>query len=145
MRLLHERAHRIAAAAAAAVVVVLALGAGACGDSDDDDEAATSTTTTAEGAAPGGGGEERTIDLEAKDFEFAPAEPTAPAGAEVTVKLRNTGAAPHTFTIAALGVDEQVAAGETGEATFTMPDTGNVEFVCRFHEGQGMKGTVEPG
>ena len=141
MRLLHNRAHRIAAAAA---VVVLALGAGACGDSDDDDEAATSTTTTAEGP-PEGGGEERTIDLEAKDFEFAPTESTAPAGAEVTVKLRNTGAAPHTFTIAALGVDEQVAAGETGEATFTMPDTGNVDFVCRFHEGQGMKGTVEPG
>ena len=126
MRPIHHRC-------VAAAVSVLALVTGACGSDDGDD------TGGAAGDAPA-----TTLELEARDFTFAPAALTAPPGAEVTVKVRNTGAAPHTFTSEAVGVDEQVAAGESGEATFTMPESGNVAFVCTIHEAQGMTGTIDP-
>lgn len=122
--------HRIRALAA--LLTVLALSLGACGD-DDDDAAETGAVDDAAPAA---------ISLEARDFEFSPASVSAPAGETVTVEVENTGQAPHTFTASAVDVDEQVAPGGSAEVTFTMPD-GNVEFVCRFHEGQGMTGTVE--
>jgi len=58
----------------------------------------------------------------------------------VTVELVNEGNATHTFTSDALGVDEDVDASESSSVTVTLPEEGAVEFHCRFHEGQGMRG-----
>ena len=129
----------------------LALVAGACGGDDDESSAGDEPAATVDAGAAGdqgdagGGGETVALELEAQDFEFAPATLTAPAGAEVTLTLRNTGDAPHTFTAGAVGVDEEVGAGESADVTFTMPDSGTLEFVCTFHEAQGMTGTIDVG
>jgi plastocyanin len=82
------------------------------------------------------------IEVEADDFYFSPTfiKGGAP-GAKVTVKLKNEGKNPHTFTSAALGVDEQVNAGESKDLTITLPQSGATEFHCRFHQqSNGMQG-----
>ena len=92
-------------------------------------------------AACGGGGESGgAVSLEADDFYFEPREIRAQAGQPLSLRIKNEGRAAHTFSIQALGVDVQLAPGEERTVSFT--PTGEVEFVCRFHEAQGMKGRV---
>lgn len=127
MRPIHHRS-------AVTAVSALALVATACGDGSDGRE-----DDAADDAAP-----THTLELEARDFSFAPSALKAPSGARVTVTVRNTGAAPHTFTSADVDVDEQVPTGESSEVSFTMPESGSVSFVCTFHEARGMTGSIAP-
>lgn len=62
---------------------------------------------------------------------------------EVSLALANTDAVPHTFTIAALGVDVQVGGGEAARATFTATP-GRYAFVCTIpgHDSPGMRGVL---
>ena len=80
------------------------------------------------------------LELELDDNYFGPTFVKASPGASVTVELVNEGSATHTFTSDALGVDEEVGAGDEASVTVTLPDEGAVEFHCRFHDAQGMKG-----
>ena len=54
-----------------------------------------------------------TLAVELDDFFFGPTFIKAKAGEKVTLELENEGNAPHTFTSDRLGVDEQVAPGES--------------------------------
>ena len=82
------------------------------------------------------------IDLEADDFYFNPTFiKGGTPGAKVTVHLKNEGKNPHTFTSSALGLDEQVNAGETKDEEVTLPQSGATEYHCRFHQqSNGMQG-----
>ena len=122
-----------------AVISALALVAltGACGGGDDADGGAGGGSEAASEASGGGGG---SITVEAKDFEFDPAELEVAAGA-VTVDIDNAGEAPHTFTIEELDVNEEIDAGQQGTAEFDA-EPGEYEFVCTFHLGQDMVGTL---
>jgi plastocyanin len=80
------------------------------------------------------------IEVELDDFYFGPTFVKGTPGETVTVDLTNEGDAAHTFTSDALGADEEVAPGDSSSVTVTLPADGAVEFHCRFHEGQGMKG-----
>ena len=65
-------------------------------------------------------------------------------GQTLTIDLKNEGAAAHTFTIeGALPVDEEVQPGEVGQVRVTFPQSGEVTFVCTFHENLGMVGALE--
>lgn len=65
------------------------------------------------------------------DFEFEPE--CIGVDATVPITFENTGAAPHTFTIEAAGVDVDVAAGATGDASLTSLETGSYPVTCRYH------------
>lgn len=65
------------------------------------------------------------------DFEFEPE--CIGVDGTVPVTLENTGAAPHTFTIEAAGVDVDVAAGTTGDASLTSVEAGTYPVTCRYH------------
>lgn len=80
------------------------------------------------------------VAIETHDVAFEPTYVRAVAGARVTVSLRNDSDAPHTFTMAAQEVDQRLDPGATAQVTVTLPGEGPVVFVCRLHEGQGMKG-----
>lgn len=112
-----------------ATLAVVALLGAACGGDGGDGGTTPTQTTDGGGAAT----------LELADFEFSPAALTVSSGDTIT--LENTGATPHTFTIADEGVDEQVEAGKTGEATIAL-DPGTYDFLCTLHESQGMVGTL---
>ena len=79
------------------------------------------------------------VAIEADDFSFAKTFLKAePGSVEVTVE--NAGNAPHTFTIDAQEIDEEIAPGESVTVTVDVTDGDPVTFYCRFHGGGGMKG-----
>jgi plastocyanin len=145
-----------------APVIALVLVLASCGDDDGADvresggESGTgSESGSASGTASGqppvslegtvsdhgvGEIENDELELELDDNYFAPTFARGTPGAEVTVELVNEGNATHTFTSDALGVDEELGGGDSSSVTITLPEGGAVEFHCRFHEGQGMKG-----
>ncbi len=82
-----------------------------------------------------------TLEMEQDDFYFGPTFVKTTAGATITVKLNNEGDVAHTFTIDALDIDVEVAAGDSDEVEVTLPDTGATAFYCRFHkDSNGMQG-----
>lgn len=145
------------------LVGIVLLGV-ACGDDDsaDDGSPATAppaaseptggaTTAAASAEAPvaleGQVNDEGTgaikgdeMDVELDDFYFGPTFIKGTPGTTVTLELTNEGDATHTFTSDALGVDQEVSAGETASLDVTLPAAGAVAFYCRFHKQQGMQG-----
>ena len=134
--------------------VVLLLGA-ACGGDDEPQGGATSSSGEEEGGTVQVAGQDANdhgeadlsgrdeFDLEMDDFYFEPTVLTGEAGQTILIELENEGNAPHTFTIDDQGVDVEVEAGRSGEAEVTFPDSGEVLFYCRFHQGQGMRGGLK--
>ena len=117
---------------------------GGCGGDGDDDTGGPTTTGVASSDA------ER-VDVKGEDiFEigmhdefFRPAILVGTPGQTLTLNLKNDGVAAHTFTIAAKGVDEEVQPGEVGQVRVTFPETGELGFICQYHESVGMVGTLE--
>lgn len=89
-----------------------------------------------------GAGTNIAVEFDLDDFSFAPTFIKALPGSSVSFALNNRGAVEHTFTIDAgpLQVDQIVAAGASYEGQLKLPESGVVEFFCRFHVNSGMKG-----
>lgn len=94
-------------------------------------------------ARPGqDGGAGGAIDLEANDNNFVPKDITAAAG-DITIEMRNTGLAPHTFTNKAeLNVDVNANAGQNATIKLTGVKAGTYKIICVYHETIGMVGTL---
>ena len=120
-----------------ALVAAGALTLTACGG-DEDGGGGTPTE-------PAGNGGSATVEIDAQDNLFSPSTIQATSGEETTVTVTNTGQAPHTFTIEDLDVDVTIDPGSDGTATFTATESGTLEFVCRFHQAEGMVGTIQVG
>ncbi|HEU0131094.1 MAG TPA: cupredoxin domain-containing protein [Mycobacteriales bacterium] len=136
---------RRAAAGALALATVVALGACTKQDNgnntlaDIQDTPSASNGPQSTGPAPSGGGTE----LVAKDNEFDPKTLTVAAG-DVTISMKNTGQAPHTFTNADLKVDVNADAGKTVEVKLTGLKSGQtIKFICKYHESLGMTGELK--
>jgi uncharacterized cupredoxin-like copper-binding protein len=83
------------------------------------------------------------ITVELQDIKFVPPDITVPANTPTTVTLSNTGAAPHTFTVPDLGIDEELQPGETRDIEINAA-AGTYNLLCEIpgHEAAGMVGTV---
>ena len=77
------------------------------------------------------------------DIYFEPTELSVPADTPTTVSLPNDGVSPHSFVIDELGIDVQLAPGETKEATIDAA-AGEYEYYCDVpgHKQAGMVGTL---
>lgn len=134
-----------------------ALALGACGGSSGSSKASTTggsdkaTATAAPVALTGkvtahgskdlaGRGATANLEIEANDFSFGPTYVKVTPGAKVTVALTNTGKAEHTFTIDALGIDENLKPGQKATVQVNVPRDGMLQFHCKFHEAMGMQG-----
>ena len=82
------------------------------------------------------------IKVEMDDFYFEPTVIQGDAGAEVKIELDNEGSATHNFSIDDQSIDQDVESGEDGSVTVTLPDSGMLEFYCKFHKSQGMVGAL---
>jgi plastocyanin len=145
---------------AVVIACLLLIGASAaCGDDDDDSGSGSGSTAsgseessgttpvslegevndhgteTAEGANP-------SVSMEADDFYFGPTFIQAEPGATITIEIENEGDATHTFTVDDQNIDEEIDAGDSTEVEVTAPDSGTLEFYCRFHRNRGMQGAI---
>ena len=102
---------------------------------------------TAIAASPETGGETpaegQTAEVVSIDIAFQPAEVTIPANTDVTFSLPNNGAAPHNFSIDALGISVDQAPGTTEEIVINAP-AGEYEYYCNVpgHKEAGMVGKL---
>lgn len=130
---------------AAALFLLLALAG--CGSGDNESEEGGSTTIGGMKAELHGtkdvSGETGKVEIEMYDDYFEPTILKGTPGQTVTLELKNEGENPHTLTISDAGVDTEVQPGDEAEADVTFPQSGELTFVCRFHEGKGMVGALE--
>ncbi len=134
-----------------ALITVLGLAAGACGGGATTPSAGGTTSPGASPPQPSAGplNNEGTLDatamngfsLELDDNYFKPTFIKVKPGQVLNIELQSEGANPHTFTITALNVNEQIAAGEKKEIDVTIPaGTADVQFFCAIHVSLGMRG-----
>ena len=133
-------------------VIVGAVGIVLAGCGSDKKTATTGSTSSSASAAapvslPGTVNEPETgdatggsIEVELDDFYFGPSFIKAKPGETVTLKITNEGTTAHTFTSAALNIDETLQPDQTVDKSVTLPSSGATEFHCRFHQSQGMQG-----
>ena len=108
---------------------VVGLFGAACGDGEGqiEDEGAPDSDAGA-------------VTVTAANFAFSPTSVPVEAGAEIELTFTNDDDTQHSFTADEIGVDLVVDGGGSDSTTFTAPDSGSVDFVCKFHES--MAGTI---
>ncbi len=88
-------------------------------------------------------GEEQSVTVELVDDAFRPVTVGAEGGLPLVVHLRNRGIQHHTFTDDAAGIDIELGPGKSETVTVpALPSGATRYFLCRFHEGNGMKGKI---
>jgi plastocyanin len=134
---------------AVAAVVVLVFAVSACGGSDGDESSEEGGSTTIAGMSAqlhgtkDVSGETGKVEIELDDDYFEPTILKGEPGQTVTLELRNEGDNPHTLTISGQGIDQEVQPADEAEVDVTFPESGQLAFVCRFHESNGMVGALE--
>jgi plastocyanin len=126
-----------------AFVPLLAAGLllAACGENDQLDPEAQEDETPAE-CSDVSSSEGAPAPLTMKDNFFEPFCLAVSSTQEMT--LTNAGTALHNFSIEDQGVDIDVEAGseETTDPLEDLVRPGTFRFVCKYHEAQGMVGTI---
>ena len=85
------------------------------------------------------------FELEADDFYFDPTTLNGEAGQTLKIELKNEGAAEHNFTLEDQDIDQDIEEGEDATVTVTFPDSGILEFYCKYHRSSGMVGQLSVG
>ena len=83
------------------------------------------------------------LDDEGTVFYFEPTVITGTPGQSLTLELKNEGSALHNFSLTEQSIDTDVQSGGTGSVTVTIPQTGFVEFFCKYHKALGMVGELK--
>jgi plastocyanin len=98
---------------------------------------------TATGSSGSGDAGSSVLTLTQVNYQFSPAKITVKQGDTITVSDTNPRT-PHTFTVS--GTDIDVANEPMGSQDVTIDlEPGTYDFLCRFHEAQGMTGTLTVG
>jgi plastocyanin len=143
-------------AAALVSLTALVMIVASCGGGSDDggSEAPESSgrTVTLEGIPANDHGTKQvsgTAKIELGDYYFEPTILVGAPGATVKLELVNNGNLEHNITAdipqvgAAVPLDQDVRSGggkESVEVTF--PESGQLVFICKYHEGDGMAGAL---
>jgi len=120
-----------------------ALGAAGCGGGDDEGSSSSSSSTQKEDTSGSGSGAATTsdaVEIDMKNFQFAPKNATAKVGQ--TVKWTNQDSAAHDATDEDTGQfkSDQFGKGDTYE--FTAKKAGKINYVCTLHPGMEATLTV---
>ena len=83
------------------------------------------------------------VEIELYDYYFEPTILKGKAGQKVELELKNEGSAAHTFTLAEQSVNKEIQPGDETETEVTFPQSGQLKFVCTFHQSQGMIGALQ--
>lgn len=130
-------------------LVFVAAGCGGSSKSSGSDGSESTTSTTIGGTQLESHGIKDVanatgkVEIELDDYYFDPTILKGTPGQKVTLELKNEGENVHTLTIADQNVDQEVQPADEAEVDVTFPETGELTFVCRFHESNGMVGALE--
>ena len=134
---------------ATALSLFAAAGCGGYGGGSKDSEEGTTTTIAGQQAESHGtkdvSSESGKVEIELYDNYFEPTVLEGKPGQKVELELKNEGKAAHTFTISDQMVDKEVQPGDETETEVTFPQSGQLEFVCKFHQSSGMIGALQVG
>ena len=135
---------------AAALSLFAAAGCGGYGGGSKESDEGGGTTTIAGMQTESHGtkdvsDETGKVEIEMYDDYFEPTVLKGTPGQKVELELKNEGENPHTLTISDQSVDKEIQPGDEGEVEVTFPQSGQLEFVCRFHESKGMVGALQAG
>ena len=140
------------AAALVPLIAVVLLGSGCGGSDGGGSEAEAGSTITLEGTPANDHGTKQvgsTAKVELGDYYFEPTILVGSPGAEVTLELVNNGELEHNINAdipqvgAAVPLDQDVRSGGGKETVkFTFPESGQLVFFCKYHEGDGMVGAL---
>ena len=105
--------------------------------------AATSTPRAVSTSIPASGAPSQVIevDITSDPYLFIPDTFTFQAGKTYTLRFKPQKE-PHTFTVAGLGLNVFINAGETVEQKVSFVDVGTYKLVCVIHEQLGQIGKV---
>ena len=129
----------------------LVFAAAGCGGSSSSsgDESESTTSTTIGGTQVESHGtkdvssESGKVEIELYDYYFEPTILKGKAGQKVELELKNEGSAAHTFTLAEQSVNKEIQPGDETETEVKFPASGELKFVCMFHQGEGMIGALQ--
>lgn len=127
------------AAVLALAVVASACSSGSTPSSSGGSPPPSPTASQSTDSGGSGGATSATVQAGAGGFIFSPNTVTIAEGGVITVK--NVGTVHHTFTIQNHGIDQLVNRGDSAKVTIDLAP-GTYTFVCRFHQSQGMTGTL---
>jgi plastocyanin len=82
------------------------------------------------------------VEVELDNFYFEPTVIKGTAGAEIKLELKNDSTALHNFSLTDQNVDQDVQPDQSMDVTVTIPQSGFVEFFCKYHKGFGMVGEL---
>jgi plastocyanin len=80
--------------------------------------------------------------VEADSFYFEPTVVQGTAGQQITLEIDNESDTLHNFTLTDQSIDEDIQAGEDAKIQVTIPQSGFVEFFCKYHKSSGMVGEL---
>jgi uncharacterized cupredoxin-like copper-binding protein len=134
------------AAAATATASAEAASASATAASEAATQAASQPTPPPDqgGGQEQGGQPPANLEVDMVDIAFNPKELTIPANTDVTITLKNSGAATHNFNIDSANIHSgDYVGGQTGSITINLPP-GDYEYYCAIpgHKEAGMVGTL---
>jgi plastocyanin len=126
----------------AAALVLVAAG---CGGSKKEESEGAMKTIAGVAASDHGtkdvSGKED-VEVELDDFYFEPTVIEGNPGQKLKLELSNEGKEEHNFTLDEQSVEKDVDAGEKGEVTVTIPQSGELSFYCKYHKDRGMAGAL---
>jgi plastocyanin len=140
---------RIQGVVVIAALSLLFVAAGCGGGSESSSESGETTSTTIRGTQTESHGtkdvssESGKIEIELDDNYFEPTILKGKPGQMVELELKNEGNTTHTFTLAEQSVDKEIQPGDETETEVKFPASGELKFVCKFHEGEGMIGALQ--
>jgi plastocyanin len=86
---------------------------------------------------------ETAIEVEADDFYFEPTILKGTAGQQVEITFGNeTKKTLHNFSTSDGAIDQDLPAGKDTKVTVTFPQSGSLEFFCKYHKALGMVGEL---
>jgi len=82
-------------------------------------------------------------EVEQDNFYFEPTVLKGTAGQKIKLELDNEAKSTlHNFTLADQSIDMDVPAGQKVDVTVTFPQSGSLEFFCKYHKSSGMVGEL---
>ena len=134
-------------AALSLLFVAAGCGGGSKSSSSSGSEGTTSTTIGGSQVESHGtkdvSNESGKVEIELYDYYFEPTILKGKPGQKVELELKNKGSAAHTFTLAGQSVNKEIQPGDETETEVTFPQSGELKFVCTFHQSQGMVGALQ--